>query len=94
MVLMGGTPMLRCPYGHATSRGRTALRALVLVFCRSLRYHENSVVHIEFSWYSMHSALEELKLAHLWVVYPGKESYSLAKNVRVIPLTELAQIEA
>jgi len=42
---------------------------------------------------SMHSALEELKLAHLWVVYPGKESYSLAKNVRVIPLTELAQIE-
>jgi len=25
--------------------------------------------------------------------YPGKESYHLAKNVRVIPLTELAQIE-
>jgi len=42
---------------------------------------------------SMHSALQELKLAHLWVVYPGKESYSLARNVRVIPLTELAQIE-
>jgi predicted AAA+ superfamily ATPase len=42
---------------------------------------------------SMHSALEELKLAHVWVVYPGQESYSLAKNVRVIPLTELAQIE-
>jgi predicted AAA+ superfamily ATPase len=42
---------------------------------------------------SMHSALEELKLAHLWVMYPGKESYSLAKNVTVIPLTELARIE-
>jgi predicted AAA+ superfamily ATPase len=42
---------------------------------------------------SMHSALEDLKLAHLWVVYPGKESYRLAKNVCVIPLTELAQIE-
>ena len=42
---------------------------------------------------SVHSALEELKLAHLWVVYPGNESYSLAKNVRVIPLTELARIE-
>jgi hypothetical protein len=41
----------------------------------------------------MHSALGELKLAHLWIVYPGKESYRLAKNVRVIPLTELAQIE-
>ena len=38
-------------------------------------------------------ALDELKLAQLWVVFPGKESYSLAKNVRVIPLAELAQIE-
>ena len=42
---------------------------------------------------SMQSAQEELKLARLWVVYPGKESYSLARNVRVIPLKELAQIE-
>ncbi len=42
---------------------------------------------------SMHSALEELRLARLWVVYPGKESYRLARNVRVTPLTELAQIE-
>ena len=42
---------------------------------------------------SMQSALGELGLAHLWVVYPGQESYSLAKNVRVIPLTELAQLE-
>jgi hypothetical protein len=41
----------------------------------------------------MYSALNELKLAHLWLVYPGKESYSLARNVRVIPLTELGQIE-
>jgi predicted AAA+ superfamily ATPase len=41
---------------------------------------------------SMQSALAELELAYLWVVYPGKESYSLAKNVTVIPLTELAQI--
>ena len=32
---------------------------------------------------SMPSALGELGLAHLWVVYPGTESYSLAKNVRV-----------
>lgn len=41
---------------------------------------------------SMQSALAELALAHLWVVYPGKESYSLNKKVTVIPLTELAQI--
>ena len=42
---------------------------------------------------SMQSALKELELAHLWVVYPGRESYKLADNVRVIPLTELTQIE-
>ena len=42
---------------------------------------------------SMQSALAELKLAHLWVVYPGQESYRLAKNVTVIPLAELTHIE-
>jgi len=42
---------------------------------------------------SMQSALAELKLTQLWVVYPGKESYDLARNVRVIPLTELAQVD-
>jgi hypothetical protein len=57
------------------------------------RNHEIFFVDTEFSWCSLHSALEELKLAHSWVVHPGKESYSLAKNVHVIPLTELAQIE-
>jgi len=41
---------------------------------------------------SMQSALAELSLAHLWVVYPGTESYRLAKNVSVIGLTDLAQI--
>jgi len=41
---------------------------------------------------SMQSALAELSLAHLWVVYPGTESYRLAKNVSVICLTNLAQI--
>jgi len=42
---------------------------------------------------SMQSALRELELAHLWVVYPGHESYSLARNITVVPLTELAQID-
>ena len=37
--------------------------------------------------------MEILRSKELRVVYPGKESYSLAKNVTVIPLTELAQIE-
>lgn len=41
---------------------------------------------------SMRSALSELSLKHLWVVYPGKEAYPLEKNVTVIPLGGLDKI--
>jgi len=35
---------------------------------------------------SMRIALADLKLDHLYVLYPGDKTYSLAKNVEVIPL--------
>ena len=35
---------------------------------------------------SMRIALEDLSLSHLYVVYPGKESYPVAKNISVISL--------
>jgi len=35
---------------------------------------------------SMHIALDDLNLSHLYVVYPGKESYPVAKNISVISL--------
>jgi len=38
---------------------------------------------------SMRSALNELSLKHLWIVYPGKESYPLDKNVTVISLSDV-----
>ena len=38
---------------------------------------------------SMRFALKELSLKHLWVVYPGKDGYSLSKNITVIPLAVL-----
>lgn len=38
---------------------------------------------------SMQSALEELSLKHLWVIYPGDKSYPLAKNVSVVPLQKI-----
>jgi len=38
---------------------------------------------------SMQTAIEDLQLAGLWIVYPGKASYALAKNIQVIPLTEV-----
>ena len=43
---------------------------------------------------SLHAALEELSLAHLWVVYPGSDSYKLSKPVSVIPLQHLDRLQA
>ena len=36
---------------------------------------------------SMHVALEDLQLDHLWVVYPGTRSYDLGERVSVVPLS-------
>ena len=38
---------------------------------------------------SMRTALEDLKLAHLWVVYPGTKTYPLAANVTAVPISDL-----
>lgn len=38
---------------------------------------------------SMQIAMRDLKLSHLWVVYPGKESYGLAKNITVCALKDI-----
>lgn len=38
---------------------------------------------------SMRSALKDLDLAALWVVYPGRGGYRLAPNVKVVPLRDL-----
>jgi hypothetical protein len=38
---------------------------------------------------SMTSALRDLDLAHLWVLYPGDRAYPLAPKVTVLPLAEV-----
>lgn len=38
---------------------------------------------------SMTSALADLELEHLWVVYPGDKTYRLAKNITVLPITKI-----
>lgn len=38
---------------------------------------------------SMQSALHDLELEHLWVVYPGERAYPLAENATTIPLTHI-----
>jgi hypothetical protein len=45
---------------------------------------------------SMHVALQDLKLEHLWVVYPGKQEYRLHDKITVTPLKttlELSKLE-
>jgi uncharacterized protein len=40
---------------------------------------------------SMQEAVKDLKLSHLWVIYPGPESYLIDKKVTVIPLKQAAK---
>lgn len=42
---------------------------------------------------SMHAALEELSLAHVWVVYPGAKPYDLSKQVSVVPIHQLHRLQ-
>ena len=34
----------------------------------------------------MHVALQDLRLDHLWIVYPGSKGYSLHERITAIPL--------
>lgn len=38
---------------------------------------------------SMHIAVEDLKLEHLWVVYPGDRQYGLHDKISALPLREI-----
>ena len=41
---------------------------------------------------TMHSACNELKLNHLWIIYPGKEYYPVTENISVCPLMDIEQL--
>ena len=41
---------------------------------------------------SMLVALEDLKLEHLWIVYPGAQAYSLDEKITVCPLHDIADL--
>ena len=41
---------------------------------------------------SMLIALEDLHLAHLWVVYPGDQPYDLDDKISVIPMADLTRL--
>jgi hypothetical protein len=41
---------------------------------------------------SMHVALQDLSLEHLWVVYPGRQAYALADRISVLPFEVAPQL--
>lgn len=41
---------------------------------------------------SMTSAMKDLELAHLWVVYPGDRAYALAERVSTLPLAAVQDV--
>lgn len=41
---------------------------------------------------SMQSALHDLSLEHLWIVYPGQHEYALGDRVTAVPLDELPRL--
>ena len=43
---------------------------------------------------SMHVALADLRLEHLWVVYPGRQSYPLHDRVEAISILNISQLSA
>lgn len=42
---------------------------------------------------SMHSAIQDLGLERIWVVYPGDQAYALDDRIAALPLADLGKIE-
>lgn len=43
---------------------------------------------------AMQTALHDLALEHLWVVYPGQQEYALDERITVLPLDALPRLAA
>lgn len=41
---------------------------------------------------SMHIALEDLELEHLWVIYPGDQKYAIGDKITALPMAEVSQL--
>lgn len=42
---------------------------------------------------SMLSALQDLSLEHLWVIYPGRDAYPMGDRISALPLTDLVNLK-
>lgn len=41
---------------------------------------------------SLHRAMEELELAHAWVVYPGKTAYPMHERAGALPVGDISSL--
>lgn len=41
---------------------------------------------------SMHAAIQDLALEHLWVIYPGQQEYPLDDKISVVPISAVPRI--
>ena len=81
----------RDAYFYGTQRGA---ELDLLLLRRGLRWgFEFKCADAPATTKSMHIALEDLKLEHLWVVYPGSRQYPMADKITAIPLPEICRIE-
>lgn len=78
-------------YFWATQRGA---ELDLLMFRRGLRWgFEFKCTDAPGLTKSMHIALQDLKLEHLWVVYPGNRKYRLHERITALPLNGIHAIE-
>ncbi len=81
----------RDAYFYGTQRGA---ELDLLLLRRSLRWgFEFKCTDAPKTTKSMHIALEDLKLEHLWVVYPGTLRYPMTEKITALPLREIHDIE-
>ncbi len=78
---------IRTPHFWATHAG-AELDLLAMVDARRYGF-ECKYSEAPGTTRSMHVAIEELRLEHLFVVYPGSKTYPLAQKITAVPLRRL-----
>lgn len=65
----------------------------LMVFIKGRRYgFEFKYADAPARTRSMHVALKDLSLEHLWVIYPGQHEYELGEKVSVVPVESIVSL--
>ena len=87
----------RCGDGWRSSfyRSHAGAELDLLVHLRGRRYgFEIKYADAPGASRSMHVALHDLGLEHLWIIYPGKQEYALDARITVLPMDALSGLAA